>query len=44
MAEFFNLDISLIDEDPEQPRRCGNAGFSEKSIKSFFWKSIVASN
>lgn len=32
MAEFFNLDISLIDEDPEQPRRGGNAGFSEKSL------------
>jgi ParB family chromosome partitioning protein len=32
MAEFFNLDISLIDEDPEQPRRDGNAGFSEKSL------------
>ena len=32
MAEFFNLDISLIDEDPEQPRRRGNAGFSEKSL------------
>ena len=32
MAEFFNLDISLIDEDPDQPRRGGNAGFSEKSL------------
>ena len=30
MSEYFDLDITLIDEDPDQPRRKDNAGF-EKS-------------
>ena len=31
-GKILKLSISLIDEDPEQPRRRGNAGFSEKSL------------
>lgn len=31
--EAFNIDISLIDEDPEQPRTSENPGFSDESIE-----------
>jgi len=31
-GESFRLSISLIDEDPNQPRTSGNPGFSEESI------------
>lgn len=32
MSEYFDLDITLIDEDPDQPRRKDNVGFAEKSL------------
>ena len=31
--EAFNIDISLIDEDPEQSRTSENPGFSDESIE-----------